>query len=139
MIIGSPYSKDTLGVSVYKADVNFGEYDLGPVRLILVYWSGVKAFVGSVMSFWAGSLTSTQQKLNESLLGSKGSSTSPGLYGGFPKLGVPFWGPYIKDNSILGSILGSLILGNYHIGNMHPGSRLESLGQVLSVACCGSM
>ena len=29
------------------------------------------------------------------------------LYGGFPKLGVPFLGgPYNKDYSILGSILG---------------------------------
>ena len=27
-------------------------------------------------------------------------------YGGFPKLGVPFGGPYKKDYSILGSILG---------------------------------
>ena len=25
---------------------------------------------------------------------------------GFPKLGVPFWGPHNKDYSILGSILG---------------------------------
>ena len=30
------------------------------------------------------------------------------IYGGFPKLGVPFFGgPYNKDYSILGSILGS--------------------------------
>ena len=36
-------------------------------------------------------------------------------YGGFPKLGVPFWGPHNKDYSILGSILGPPILGNYHI------------------------
>ena len=28
------------------------------------------------------------------------------LYGGFPKLGVPFWGLYSKDYSTLGSILG---------------------------------
>ena len=28
------------------------------------------------------------------------------LFGGFPKLGVPFGGPYNKDYSILGSILG---------------------------------
>ena len=28
------------------------------------------------------------------------------LYGGFPKLGVPFWGPHNKDYCILGSILG---------------------------------
>ena len=31
--------------------------------------------------------------------------------GGFPKLGVPFWGPYNENCSILGSILGSLYLG----------------------------
>ena len=30
---------------------------------------------------------------------------------GFPKLGVLFWNPHKKDYSIL----GSLILGNYHI------------------------
>ena len=29
------------------------------------------------------------------------------LYGGFPTLGVPFWGPQNKDYSILGSTLGS--------------------------------
>ena len=28
------------------------------------------------------------------------------LYGGFPKLEVPFWGPYNKDHTSLGSILG---------------------------------
>ena len=39
-----------------------------------------------------------------------------GPYGDFPKLGVPFGGPYNKDYSILGSTLGSSILGNYHIG-----------------------
>ena len=38
------------------------------------------------------------------------------IYGGFPKLGVPFWGslfggPYNKDYSILGSIFGSPYLG----------------------------
>ena len=37
------------------------------------------------------------------------------MYGGFPKLGVPFWGSHNKDYSILGSILGPPILGNYHI------------------------
>ena len=30
--------------------------------------------------------------------------------------GTLFGGPYNKDYSILGSILGSLILGNYHLG-----------------------
>ena len=33
------------------------------------------------------------------------------LYGGFPKLGVPFWGPYNKDYSILGSRMGSPYFG----------------------------
>ena len=35
---------------------------------------------------------------------------------GFPKMGggYPFGGPYNKDYSTLGSILGPLILGNYH-------------------------
>ena len=33
------------------------------------------------------------------------------IYGDFPKLGVPFWGPNNKDYSILGSILGSLYFG----------------------------
>ena len=32
-------------------------------------------------------------------------------YGGFPKLGLPFWGPNNKDHSIFGSILGSPYLG----------------------------
>ena len=36
-------------------------------------------------------------------------------YRGFLKLGVPFGGPHNKDYSILGSILGSPILGNYHM------------------------
>ena len=36
--------------------------------------------------------------------------------GGFPKLGVPFWGgPYNKDSSILVSMLGSSILGNCQV------------------------
>ena len=35
---------------------------------------------------------------------------------GFPKIRGTFWGgPYNKDYSNLGSILGPLILGNYHI------------------------
>ena len=33
------------------------------------------------------------------------------LCGGFPKLGVPFGGPFHKDYSILGSILGSPYFG----------------------------
>ena len=35
--------------------------------------------------------------------------------GGFPELGAPFGGPNNKDYSIWGSILGPLILGNYHV------------------------
>ena len=38
-----------------------------------------------------------------------------GQYRDFPKLGVPFWGPHIKDYGKLGSTLGSLFLGNHHI------------------------
>ena len=38
------------------------------------------------------------------------------IYGDFLKLGgTLFRGPYNKDYSILGSILGPLILGKYHI------------------------
>ena len=33
------------------------------------------------------------------------------VYGGLPKLGVPYWGPHNQDFSILGSILGSPYLG----------------------------
>ena len=32
-------------------------------------------------------------------------------YGSFPKLGLPFWGPYNRDYSILGLILGSSYVG----------------------------
>ena len=39
---------------------------------------------------------------------------------GFPKLrGTLFGGPHNKDYSILGSILGSTILGNYHLVAFH--------------------
>ena len=34
---------------------------------------------------------------------------------GFPKMGYLFGGPYKKDSSIFGSILGPLVLGHYHI------------------------
>ena len=33
------------------------------------------------------------------------------ISGGFPKLGVPIWGPNNKDYGILGSILGYLYFG----------------------------
>ena len=37
-------------------------------------------------------------------------------YGGFPKLGVPFWGvPKIRIIAVLGLYWGSLIYGNYHM------------------------
>ena len=36
------------------------------------------------------------------------------VFGSFPKLGVLFEGPNSKHYSILGSILGSPCLGNYH-------------------------
>ena len=35
--------------------------------------------------------------------------------GSFPKLGYPYGGPYNKDYSILGSILGPPVSGNYHV------------------------
>ena len=34
--------------------------------------------------------------------------------GFFPKLGEPLWGPYNKNDSSLGSILGCPYLANYH-------------------------
>ena len=38
------------------------------------------------------------------------------LYGGFPKLGVPFWGvPIVRTLVFWGLYWGPLILGNYHI------------------------
>ena len=42
-------------------------------------------------------------------------------YGGFPKLGVPFGGPYIKDYSTLVPILGYPILGELpdFVGRYH--------------------
>ena len=40
--------------------------------------------------------------------------TQTRVFGGFLKLGVPYWGPYKKDYSILGLTLRSPILGNYH-------------------------
>ena len=40
---------------------------------------------------------------------------------GFPKLGVPFWGPENRDYSILGSILGSPYFGQLPF-------RVEGLG-----------
>ena len=42
--------------------------------------------------------------------------------GGFPKIGVPFWGPHNKDYNILGSILGSP-----HFGKL-PNRRCKKRG-----------
>ena len=39
------------------------------------------------------------------------AASGEGGNGGFPKLGVPLWGPHHKDYGILGSILGSPYLG----------------------------
>ena len=60
-------------------------------------------------------------------------------FGFIPKLGVPFWGPNNKDYRILGSTLGSLVLGNYHltltIQNLgQTGS--PQLGPKSSLPCC---
>ena len=44
-----------------------------------------------------------------------GFSRRINLCGGFPQLGFPFWGPYNKDGSILGSIWGSRCFGK-HMG-----------------------
>ena len=51
-------------------------------------------------------------------------------YGIFPKLGVPFLGgpyTYNKDPSIVGFILGPLILGSYHIKTIKP----QALGRIV--------
>ena len=45
--------------------------------------------------------------------------------GSFPKLGYPYWGPYNKDYSILGSILGPPILGNYHVAAVQAMVRVS--------------
>ena len=45
--------------------------------------------------------------------------------GGFPKLGYPFGGPYNKDYSILGSILGSP-----YFGKLPKGCSVEAWGKV---------
>ena len=40
----------------------------------------------------------------------------PGLYRGFPKLGIPFWAVWIVRIIALGSIFGSAFSGKDHIG-----------------------
>ena len=56
-----------------------------------------------------------------------------GLYGGFLTLGIPLLGgPNNKEYTILGSILGPLILGGYHIfqSNITPTCSTDALGFV---------
>ena len=50
--------------------------------------------------------------------------TGFGMYEGFPKLGVPFWGLYNKDY-IFGSILGSSHVGGLPYGVLEMVSWLE--------------
>ena len=48
-----------------------------------------------------------------------GGTRKPQGYGSFRKLGgTLFWGPYHKDPTIWGAILGSPIFGNSHIPNL---------------------
>ena len=47
--------------------------------------------------------------------------------GGFPKLGVPFWGPHTKDYTIRGSILGFP-----YFGKVPDASKKLKQGQLLS-------
>ena len=47
----------------------------------------------------------------------------------------PFEGPYNKDYSILGSILGSFILGNYHIANAQGFQHMRLSDLSLSIEC----
>ena len=54
-----------------------------------------------------------------------------GIFGGFPKLGVPFWGSHSKDSSILGSMLGSPFLGKLP-------SALGDMGVLIFVEGVGS-
>ena len=55
-------------------------------------------------------------------LGTIPSAFAPKLYGSFPKLGVPFGGPYNRDYSILGSKLGSPYFGKlpYKPSTLNP-------------------
>ena len=60
---------------------------------------------------------------------------------GFPKLGVPFWGPYNGDFGRFGSMLESPILGNYHVSNPLSPALLkirESVSSLLllSISSC---
>ena len=55
--------------------------------------------------------------------------------------GYVFWGPFNKDCSILGSMLGPLVLGNYHFGRVMPlgtAARVElSQGSIQVSAALG--
>ena len=53
---------------------------------------------------------------NGTLLDAEMTAHWPQGIGVFPKLGVPFGGPYNKDYKILGSILGSPYLGKLPLG-----------------------
>ena len=53
-----------------------------------------------------------------------GSGDAPDFMWGFPKIGgTLFWGPYNKDPTIEGTILGSPIFGNSHFA-----FRVQGLG-----------
>ena len=52
--------------------------------------------------------------------------------GGFPKLGVLFWGPHNKDYSILGSILGYPNFGKLPYQQVYAGCRPKNL-EILQV------
>ena len=46
------------------------------------------------------------------------------MYGGFPKIGIPFWGvPKIRILAFWGLYWGPLILGNYHFYKRQLSSR----------------
>ena len=54
-------------------------------------------------------------------------------YGGFPKVGVPFWSTYNKDYGNLGSILGSPYCGKLPYGNDIP--ELRNLDGSKTLSC----
>ena len=53
--------------------------------------------------------------------------------GGFPKLGVPFGGPYNKDYSILGSVLGSPYSRKLPIVEVRGQCRVSTFGPIWRV------
>ena len=61
-------------------------------------------------------LDSAEVKRVDRVLCLRYSGTSGGLYGGFPKLGVPFWGvPIVRTIVFWGLYWGPPILGNCHV------------------------